>query len=118
MGLVITVSRCDVDKCPHCGKPIKGTLRDYVNSGGRVWKEYLEKIGYYVPYEIREKEPERDFYGKDMTITSEQAKHLATFVRKRKRDVYCWESIGKLVDRAIENGDFVAIRANLLNENL
>lgn len=74
MGFSITVSRCDVDNCPHCGKPIRGTIRDYEYSGGRVWKDYLEKIGYYVPYEIREKEPERDFYGKDMTLTSEQAK--------------------------------------------
>lgn len=65
----ITVSRYDVGKCPHCGKPIKGTMQDYKYSCGRVWKEYLEKIGYYVPYEIREKEPERDFYGKDMTLT-------------------------------------------------
>lgn len=24
MGLDITVSRYDVGKCPHCGKPIKG----------------------------------------------------------------------------------------------
>lgn len=53
----ITVSRYDVGKCPHCGKPIKGTMQDYEYSCGRVWKEYLEKIGYYVPYEIREKEP-------------------------------------------------------------
>lgn len=112
MGFGITVSRYDVGKCPHCGKPIKGTIRDYEVSGGHVWKAYLEKIGYYVPYEIREKEPELDFYGKDMTLTSEQAKYLATFVRKRKRDVYCWESIGKLVDCAIENGDFVVINAD------
>ena len=73
MGLDITISRCDVAKCPHCGKPIKGTIRDYVESGGRAWKEYLKEIDYYVPYEIREKEPERDFYGKDMTLTAEQA---------------------------------------------
>jgi hypothetical protein len=110
MGFSIIVSRYDVDKCPHCGKPIKGTLRDYVDSGGRVWKKYLEKIGYYVPYEIREKEPERDFYGKDMTLTAEQAKDLATFARKH--DVYSWVSIAWLVDCAIENGDFVVINAD------
>ena len=57
MGFDITVSHYDVGKCPHCGKPIKDTMQDYEYSGGRVWKEYLEKIGYYVPYEIREKEP-------------------------------------------------------------
>lgn len=46
MGFDITVSRYDVGKCPHCGKPIKDTMQDYEYSGGRVWKEYLEKIGY------------------------------------------------------------------------
>lgn len=45
MEFSITVSRCDVAKCPHCGQPIRGTIRDYEYSGGRVWKEYLEKIG-------------------------------------------------------------------------
>lgn len=110
MGFSITVSRCDVDNCPHCGKPIRGTIRDYEYSGGRVLKEYLEKIGYYEPYEIREKEPERDFYGKDMTLTSEQAKDLATFAREH--DLYGWESIVALVDCAIENGDFVVINAD------
>ena len=110
MGLDITVSRCDVAKCPHCGKPIRGTIRDYVDSGGRSWKEYLEKIGYYAPYEIREKEPERDFYGKDMTLTSEQAKDLATFAKEHK--LYNWASIVALVDCAIENGDFVVINAD------
>lgn len=111
MGFDITVSRYDVGKCPHCGKPIKGTIRDYVESGGWVWKEYLEGIGYYAPYEIREKEPERDFYGKDMTLTYEQAKDLATFARDH--DVYGGVRIEMLVDLAIENGDFVVINADL-----
>ena len=110
MGFSITVSRCDVAKCPHCGQPIRGTIRDYEYSGGRVWKEYLEKIGYYAPYEIREKEPERDFYGKDMTLTSEQAMDLANFARKH--DLYNWASIMELVARAIEDDDFVVINAD------
>lgn len=110
MGFDITVRRCDVAKCPHCGQPIRGTTRDYEYSGGRSWGEYLEKIGYYVPYEIREKEPERDFYGKDMTITSEQAKYLAIFAREH--ELYNWASIAALVDHAIENGDFVVINAD------
>ena len=110
MGFHITVSQCDVAKCPHCGKPIRGSICDYEESGGRVWKEYLEKIGYYAPYEIRKKEPERDFYGKDMTITSEQAKYLAIFAREH--ELYNWASIAALVNRAIENGDFVVINAD------
>lgn len=110
MGLDITVSRYDVGKCPHCGKPIKGTSRDYVESGGRSWGEYLAEIGYYAPYEIRKKEPERDFYGKDMTLTAEQAKRLAAFAKEH--ELYNWVSIMELVDCAIENGDFVVINAD------
>jgi hypothetical protein len=110
MGLDITVCRCHTEKCPHCGKPIGDTIRDQVDSCGRVWEEYLEKIGYYVPYEIRQKEPERDFYGKDMTLTAEHAKQLAAFAKAH--ELYNWESIVALVDRAIENGDFVVINAD------
>lgn len=110
MGLDITACRCHMEKCPHCGKPIKDTIRDQVDSCGRVWTEYLEKIGYYAPYEIREKELERDFYGKDMTLTSEQAMDLANFARKH--DLYNWASIMELVARAIEYDDFVVINAD------
>lgn len=67
-------------------------------------------IGYYAPYEIREKEPDRDFYGKDMTLTTEQAKRLAAFAKVY--DLYNWAIIAELVDRAIENGDFVVINAD------
>lgn len=110
MGFDIEVSRYDVAKCPHCGKPIRSTIRDCVDSCCRAWGEYLEQIGYSVPYEIREKEPERDFYGKDVTLTSEQAKDLAEFVKVY--EPYQWVSILALVDCAIENGDFVVINAD------
>lgn len=110
MGLDITVIRCGMEKCPHCGKPIKWIIRDQIDSYGYAWREYLEGIGYYVPYEIRKKEPERDSYGKDMKLTTEQAKDLATFAREH--DLYNWVSIMALVDCAIENGDFVVINAD------
>lgn len=45
-----------------------------------------------------------------MTLTSEQAKDLATFARDH--DVYGWGRIEMLVDCAIENGDFVVINAD------
>ena len=110
MGLDITVSQCDVAKCPHCGKPIGDIIRYQVDSCGHSWVKYLEEIVYYVPYEIRKKEPERDFYGKDMTLTSEQAMDLANFARKH--DLYNWASIMELVARAIEDDDFVVINAD------
>lgn len=110
MGFDITVIQCDLAKCQNCDEPIIGTIRDYVDSSGYVWKEYLEKIGYYVPYEIQEKEPDRYFCGKDMTLTVEQAKDLATFAREHA--VFGWLSIKRLVDRAIKNRDFVVINAD------
>ena len=110
MGFDITVIQCDLAKCQNCDEPIIGTIRDYVDSSGHVWKEYLEKIGYSVPYEIRKKEPERDFYGKDMTLTTEQAKRLAAFAKVY--ELYNWAIIAELVDCAIENGDFVVINAD------
>ena len=110
MEFYIKIARYNVDKCPHCGKPIKGTRQDWTESDGFVWRDFLKEVGYYVPYEIREKDPERDFYGKDMTLTTEQAKSLAAFARDH--DVYGWGSIKILVDCAIENGDFVVINAD------
>lgn len=108
MGFDIEIARYDVDKCPHCGMPIKDTRKDWTESGGLAWREFLEKVGYYVPYDKRT--PDRDWYGKDMTLTAEQAKDLATFARDH--DVYGWGSIEMLVDCAIENGDFVVINAD------
>lgn len=110
MEFGITVIQCDVAKCPNCDEPIIGTIHDFVDSCGCSLEEYLEKIGYYVPYEIREKEPDRYFCCKDMMLTSEQAKDLATFAREH--DLYNWASIVALVDRAIENGDSVVIDAD------
>ena len=110
MGLDITISRCNVEKCPHCGKPIKEICRAFVDSCGFSWEKYLIDIGYYLPYEILKKEPERDSYGKDMKLTTEQAKDIATFAREH--DLYNWVSIMALVDCAIENGDFVVINAD------
>lgn len=108
MGFAIEISQFDVDKCPHCGKPIKGTRRDWTESGGPAWREFLKKVGYYVPYD--ERTPDNYWYGKDMTLTSEQAKDLATFAREH--DLYGLGSIEMLVDCAIENGDFVVINAD------
>lgn len=108
MGFDITVSCYNVGKCPHCGKPIKGDMLDHEDSGGYAWKEWLEKIGYYVPCE--DKIPDNDWYGKDMTLTLEQAKDLATFARDH--DVYGCGSIEMLVDCAIEKGSFVVINAS------
>mgnify|MGYP004535759559 FL=1 len=108
MGFDIEIARYDVDKCPHCGMPIKGTRKDWTESGGPAWREFLKKVGYYVPYD--ERTPDSDWYGKDMTLTSEQAKDLAEFVKVY--EPYQCISIVAMVDCAIENGDFVVINAD------
>lgn len=108
MGFDITVSRYDVGKCPHCGKPIKGDMLDHEDSGGYAWKEWLEKIGYYVPFEDRI--PDNDWYGKDMTLTLEQAKDLASFAENA--NVYHWDYISALVNDAIMYDSYVVINAD------
>lgn len=55
MGFDITVSRYDVGKCPHCGKPIKGTIRDQEDSGGYAWREYLKKSAIMYPMKSERK---------------------------------------------------------------
>lgn len=55
MGLDITVCRCHTEKCPHCGKPIRDTIRDQVDSCGRVWEEYLEKSAIMCPMKYERK---------------------------------------------------------------
>ncbi len=53
MGLDITVmERRDV-RCPHCGEVINTVDVASTDSGGRLWYDFLEKLGYYVPYEKR-----------------------------------------------------------------
>ena len=70
MGLDITVmERRDV-RCPHCGEVITTVDVASTDSGGRLWYDSLERLGYYVPYEKRTKE--NDWYGKDMVLDNEQ----------------------------------------------
>ena len=67
MSLSITFTQRERIVCPKCGE-IAG-YRDVKdeNSGGRVWYDLLEKLGYYVPH------ADDDWYGKDMVLTNEQA---------------------------------------------
>lgn len=54
MGLdIVVMERKDV-RCPHCGEVITSVDVSSVNSGGRLWYDFLERLGYYVPYEKRE----------------------------------------------------------------
>ena len=108
MSLDITIKERKEFHCPDCGRLV--TTRDiYAEcSGGREWYNFLEGIGYYVPFENRTKE--NDWYGEDMVLNEEQAKQLADFVSDNQpynaRDVEC------LVARALLHGNKVAINAD------
>ena len=108
MSLDITIKERKEFRCPECGRLV--TTQDIASesSGGRVWYNFLEPIGYYVPYEKRT--DENDWYGEDMVLTEAQAKQLADFVSDNEPynawDVEC------LVARALLHGNKVVINAD------
>lgn len=108
MGLDITFCRMKKVACPHCGKPLEPKLDDSCSSGGRVWYPFLESIGYYVPYDQRTEE--NDWYGKDMELTTEQAKEAYLFIQEH--DVYDGNEIAGMIAMALLEGDSVAVNAD------
>lgn len=108
MSLDITIKERKEFRCPDCGRLVMTQDIDEKYSGGRVWYNFLEPIGYYVPYEKRTEE--NDWYGNDMVLTEEQAKQLAYFV-----SAYCPYNCGtieNLVARALLHGNKVVINAD------
>ena len=108
MSLDITIKERKEFYCPDCGRLVTAQDIGEEYSGGRVWYDFLESIGYYVPYEKRT--DENNWYGKDMVLTEEQAKQLADFVSEYQpynaRDVEC------LVAMALMRGNKVVINAD------
>ena len=108
MGLDITIKERKEFRCPDCGRMVMEQDIGQECSSGRVWYDFLEPIGYYVPYEKRT--DENDWYGKDMELTEEQAKQLADFVFNNQtcndRGIEC------LVARALMRGNKVIINAD------
>ena len=108
MGLDITIKERKEFRCPDCGRLVTTQDIGAECSDGRVWYNFLEPIGYYVPCEKQTKE--NDWYGKDMVLTEKQAKQLADFVSDNQpynaRDVEC------LVARALMRGNKVVINAD------
>lgn len=104
MGLDIRISRAKKRYCPHCNGEIDGEIVSSDSSGGRVWYDWLEKIGYYVPHEKRTEE--NDWYGKDMKLTAEQKIDLYDFV-----STYCphstWNLAGMVAQALLENDDII-----------
>lgn len=108
MSLDITISRAKEIRCPCCGCFIMHQVQDTECSGGRVWYDILEKIGYYVPYEKRT--AENDWYGKDMILTDEQAKELYEYAKTHY--AYNSDAVANIVANAICSGEKVVINAD------
>ena len=98
MSLDITIKERKEFYCPDCGRLVTAQDIGGEYSCGRVWYNFLEPIGYYVPYEKRT--DENDWYGEDMVLTEAQAK------QHNARDVEC------LVARALLHGNKVVINAD------
>ena len=108
MSLDITIKERKEFRCPDCGRLV--TTQDIGEecSSGRVWYDFLESVGYYVPYERRTEE--NDWYGEDMVLTEEQAKQLADFVSDNQP--YNYMDVEGLVARALLHGNKVVINAD------
>ena len=108
MSLDITIKERKEFRCPDCGRLVTTQDIDAGCSGGRVWYNFLEPIGYYVPYEKRTKE--NDWYGLDMVLSEEQAHQLIRFVLDYQPTEY--DKIEHLVERALVRGNKVVINAD------
>ena len=108
MSLEITIKERKEFRCPDCGRLVTTQDIDADYSGGRVWYDFLEPIGYYVPYDKRT--DENDWYGLDMALDEKQAKQLAQFVSDYQPSNY--NEIEGLVARALMRGNKVVINAD------
>ena len=108
MGLDIVVMERKAVRCPHCGEVINTVDIASTDSGGWLWYDFLERLGYYVPYEKRTKE--NDLYGKDMVLDNEQAKQLVDYAVKK--EVYNWDGVESVVMEALAHGNKVVINAD------
>lgn len=108
MGLDITISERKEYRCPNCGISVGYTDIASTDSGGRAWYEFLENVGYCVPYDKRTKE--KDWNCLDMVLDNEQAKQLADYAVKK--EVYNWDGVERVVATALMHENKVVINAN------
>ena len=108
MSLDITIKEQQEFRCPVCGRLVTTKDIDEECSGGRIWYDFLQSVGYYV--EDDNPTEEKDWYGEDMVLTEEQAKQLADFVSDNLP--YNWVAINNLIASAILHGNKVVINAD------
>ena len=102
MGLDIRVSVRKPVICPKCGEVVGHKETDIEASGGRVWYEILDKIGY----------KNDDWYSKDMALTKEQTREVYDFVTRHIDDIYQAKNIRNMLSVAMIDGDTVVINAD------
>lgn len=105
MGLDITFKQRKNFVCPDCGKIVGSMDVLEETSGGRVWYEFLESVGYYMP-EARE----QAWYGKDMVLTREQVQELYRFTKDK--EPYCWLEVIHMLAVSMAEGHDVVINAD------
>lgn len=108
MGLDITIKEAEEVHCPDCGRLVTTKEVDEVYSGGRIWYEFLEDLGYYVPYDRRDET--NDWYGEDMMLDAVQVQYLLKFVTVQE-PIACTD-IEQLVAHAIGQNNRVVINAD------
>ena len=108
MGLDITIAERKEVRCPHCGMVLSSIDLSEAYSNGRRWYDFLEKIGYYVPYEKRTEE--NDWCDKDMVLDDEQAKQLADYAVQK--EVYNSDLVESVVAETLLHGNKVVINAD------
>lgn len=108
MSLSITITQRHKFVCPKCGDVVGHTDIRSESSGGRTWYDFLEPIGYYVPYDLVDKE--NDWYGKDMVLPDEYARDMYQFLRHA--NIYNGHEIRNLIASALMDNDSVVINAD------
>lgn len=108
MGLDITIKEVGPIYCPDCGRFVAVKEVDEVNSGGRVWYDFLEDLGYYVPHD--QLNETNDWYGKDMLLDAEQVQYLLRFAANQEPAEYM--NVERLVAHAIGQGNRIVINAD------
>ena len=105
MSLDITIKERKELRCPDCGRLVTTQDIDAECSGGRVWYDFLQVVGYYA-----EGDNPTDWYGEDMVLTEDQEKQLADFVSDNLP--YHWVAINNLIASAMLHGNKVVINAD------
>lgn len=109
MGLDIRFKTQKPVICPHCGEVVSYETIDEVNSGGRVWYDFLEDIGYYVPSEKQTNETPGK-YSEDMKLSTNQIKILRKFLKMH--DIYEHRSIDCMALRSLVDKQNMIVNAD------